>query len=63
MVIREWVSQGNVLRLYHGGYLVIVPSGVHTGFQLYPEMVDDIAEAIEAFGRKSPGAAPGEPDA
>lgn len=49
MVIREWVSQGNILRLYHGGYLEIVPAAPHFGFQLYAEMVDDIAEAIEAF--------------
>ena len=49
IVVREWVSQGNTLRLYHGGYLEIVATEPHFGFQLYAEMVDDIAEAIEAF--------------
>lgn len=54
MVVYEAESQGNILRLFHHGYISIESHEPHFGFQLTAENMPEFIAAMQELGRKSP---------
>jgi hypothetical protein len=55
-IVYQTHSQGNALKLYHGGYLAVELTGAGFGFQLYTEQdYDNLIQAlIELKSRNFP---------